>query len=390
MPHNPLEIAIGPQILVWARETIGLDVTEVAKKLQTSEDIISKWENGQKNPTLTQIEKLANIYKRPLATFFLPTPPQEPSFPKDFRALPQDKRKPFTSKTRLAVRRARRLQSLAVELANGLNHKIVVEIGKANLSDNPEKVASQVRERLGIGIQEQLRWRTERQAFDEWKKAVEKCGAFVFQMSMPLEETRGFSLPRDTFPIIVLNLRDAIRGQIFSILHEYGHLLLEDAGICNMRDEDYLHVGYKSTEKFCNHFAGAVLVPGDALTSHELVKDIKSTVEWSDEDLEKLAQEFRVSRQVILRRLVILGRANSAFYKKKQKEWESLTPPQKKWGRRNPPKQCIRNTGIPFISLVLESQRGEKITYKDAADYLSIRLKYLPKVEELIGGKSYL
>lgn len=388
MPHNPLEIAIVPEILIWARETIGLDVPKVARKLHTTEDVISKWENDEKNPTLTQIEKLANIYKRSLATFFLPTPPQEPPFPKDFRTLPQDKRKPFSPKTRLAVRRARRLQYLAVELANVLNHKIVVEIGKANLSDDPEKLASRVREWLAIGVREQLKWRTERQAFDEWKKAVERCGVFVFQMSMPLEETRGFSLPSDTSPAIVLNLHDAIKGRIFSLLHEYGHLLLDDAGICDMGDEGYPHTGHKSTERFCNHFAGAVLVPGDALTSHELVNGIKSAVEWSDDDLEKLAQGFRVSQPVILRRLVILGRANGAFYKRKQKQWESLPPPPKKWGQRNPAKECITNTGMPFVSLVLESQRGEKITYKDAADYLSIRLKYLPKVEQLIGGKS--
>lgn len=389
MPHNPLEIAIGPQILVWARETIGLGVPEVAKKLHTSEDIINKWENGQKNPTLTQIEKLANVYKRSLATFFLPAPPQEPLFPKDFRTLPQDKRKPFSPKTRLAVRRARRLQSLVVELASGLNRKIVVEIGKVNLSDDPEKVASRVRKQLGIGIQEQIRWKDERQAFDEWKKAIEKRGVFVFQMRMPLEETRGFSLWRDTFPAIVLNFHDVIRGKIFSLFHEYGHLLLNDAGICDMGDEDYLRVGDKSTEKFCNHFAGAVLVPEDALTNHQLVKGVKSVAEWSDEDLETLAREFRVSQQVVLRRLVILRRANSAFYKRKQREWESLLPPRRGWGPPNPPKQCIQAAGIPFVSLVLESQRGEKITYKDAADYLSIRLKYLPKVEQLIGGKSY-
>ena len=53
-------------------------------------------------------------------------------------------------------------------------------------------------------------------------------------------------------------------------------------------------------------------------------------------------------------------------------------------GRRVPARQCVRQNGIPFTSLVLESARREKITYRDVSDYLSVGLKHLPAVESLV------
>ena len=387
MPRKSLEVVVEPRVLIWARESIGMNIEEVAKRLNTSEDTVSKWESGQKKPTLIQLEKLARtIYKRPLAAFFLSEPPKEPPLPKDFRTLPLDKRKPLSPETRLAIRRARRLQSLASELAASLARKIVPQIGRASLSDNPEVVASSVRTQLGVEIQTQFDWKKETEALDEWKKAIEKSGILVFQIGIPLEETRGFSLTESEFPAIVLNLRDAINGRIFSLLHEYGHFLLNDSGICDMGDQDYLSDEAKSIEEFCNHFAGAILVPRDALLNHELIKSSRYQLQWSDEILKELAKSFKVSREVILRRLVILGLADKGFYISKREEWEATKYPRK-GGRRNPPEECIRKNGTPFVSLVLESHRKDKITYRDVADYLAVRLKYLPKVEQLIGGK---
>ncbi|PIU61116.1 MAG: zinc peptidase [Armatimonadetes bacterium CG07_land_8_20_14_0_80_40_9] len=391
MPSKSFIVSVEPTVLIWARESIGMNIGDVAKRLKglkVSKDTISKWESGQKNPTLIQLEKLAkSIYKRPLAAFFLPEPPEELPLPEDFRTLPWDERKPFSPETRLAIRRARRLQSLTAELAKSLNRKITTKINKVNLSDNPEVVASRIREQLGVGIQTQFSWKNETEALNEWKKAVEKRGVFVFQIGMPLEETRGFSLTEGKILIIVLNLRDSINGRIFSLFHEYGHLLLNDSGICDMGDQDYLSDEAKSIEKFCNHFAGAVLVPKDALLNHNLIKSKEYSAHWSDEILKELAKSFKVSQEVILRRLVILRLSRGDFYKRKREEWKVTEYRRKGGPPRNLPKECVQKNGVPFVSLVLESHREEKITYSDVADYLTIQLKHLPKVEQLIGGR---
>jgi transcriptional regulator with XRE-family HTH domain len=136
MSPTSFEVDVEPRILVWTRESMGMNTAEVAKRFNLSENTIRKWESGQKKPTIAQIKKLARIYKRPLAAFFLPEPPEEPPFPGDFRTLPQERRNPFSSKTRLAIRQARRLQSLAIELAIDTEGEIHHNIESARLSKN--------------------------------------------------------------------------------------------------------------------------------------------------------------------------------------------------------------------------------------------------------------
>jgi len=392
MPRKSFEVNIKPKILKWARETVGFNYEEVSKRVSVTPDTILKWESGEKNPTLVQLKKLSKVYKRPLAAFFLSEPPKEPPLPKDYRSLPANQIKPFSLKTRLAIRRARRLQKLALELSEITERKIATHLKKIYSTDPPEDVALSVRKWLGITIEDQFEWKNETQAFMEWKKAIENQGILIFQMPMPLDETRGFSLTDGEIPAIVLNETDAINARIFSLFHELGHILLNEGGLCDMGEDFASSTESTSLEIFCNHFAGAILVPKTILLNHPLVKPISKTSVWLDDDLRNIARDFKVSKEVILRRLVILDLASLTFYKKKRDEWQlqtkELMKKRKKGGRANPSKKCLQENGTPIVSLVLNSYRKDKITYSDVADYLSIRLKHVPKVEHLLEGSA--
>ncbi len=68
-------VGIQPSVLRWARESLGLHISDVAGKLKRSLDEIVSWEEGRAAPTYPQLEKLAyQVYKRPLAVFFLTQP----------------------------------------------------------------------------------------------------------------------------------------------------------------------------------------------------------------------------------------------------------------------------------------------------------------------------
>jgi Zn-dependent peptidase ImmA (M78 family)/transcriptional regulator with XRE-family HTH domain len=330
MPRKSFEVFVEPKVFVWARESIGRTIEEVAKQLNVSNGLVKRWENGEKKPTVNQLKKLAQYYKRPLAVFFLPEPPKELSLPKDFRTLPEETRKPLSPKTRLAIRRARRLQSLAIELKSSLQQEIILKIGSVNLTDDPEDVADQTRDFFGVDILTQFHWANENVALREWIKVLENLGLLVLRMSFPIEDARAFSLTDGGIPVIILNTQDhSIKARIFSLFHEFGHILLNRGGICNPNrstwdapDQQTSSEGIRLVEKFCNHFSGALLVPKEALLNHEIIKSTKSSPEWSDNTLGKIARDFKVSREVILRRLVILGLASQAFYQKKRAEWE--------------------------------------------------------------------
>lgn len=394
MGRKGFEVTIEPSVLIWARKTAGYDAEEAAGALGFRRDEISRWELGEGKPTLSKLEKLANKYKRPLAVFFLPRPPEEKPFPKDFRSFPESKKPPFSSQTRFAIRRASRLQSLAKELMESLDYRPVLQIGTVNRAC-PESEAIRIRGILGVNIQEQVTWKNEREALRTWTDKLQKFGIFVFQLEIPEEEKiRGFSLTENAPPTIVLNVKDAINGKIFSLLHEYAHLLVNDGGICDMEE---LHLKPKdiSTEQFCNHLAGAILVPKDDLLNHELVKRAQIAFKWPDETLQIMAKDFKVSKEVILRRLTLLKRASQKFYKIKHDEWKDELRRKKELEKekrkekeisfaRDMPHECIKENGLPFVSLVLEAYAQDKITYIDVADYLRIRLKHFPKVEQLL------
>jgi Zn-dependent peptidase ImmA (M78 family)/DNA-binding XRE family transcriptional regulator len=386
MPRKSLEVPVEPKILRWTRESIGLTPEDVSKRLGLSVDSINKWELGQKNPTLKTLERIANIYKRPLAVFFLPTPPKEPPLPKDFRYFPTEEKLPLSSKTRLAIRRARRLQSLAVDLLKSLNKEVHPTIKKFSLSEDPETLAKKIRDELGINIEAQLKWKNANEAFNKWREVVEKQGILIFQMSMPLEDKiRGFSFIEGYLPVIVVNSRDTIKARIFSLFHEYSHILLHKSGICNMEDIGGYSDEDKLTEKFCNHFAGALLVPEEDFLKHRLTNEILSSREKFDELLYKFAKEFKVSQEAILRRMSVLGLINKNVYEKKHKEWQAKEWQERKGFEPDRARKCLHEEGIPFVSLVFEAYRQEKITYNDVADCLKLRFKYIPKVAQLIG-----
>jgi DNA-binding transcriptional regulator YiaG len=51
-------------------------------------EVLSKWEEGEALPSIPQLRKLGEIYKRPLAVFFLSEPPPGFDPQREFRRLP--------------------------------------------------------------------------------------------------------------------------------------------------------------------------------------------------------------------------------------------------------------------------------------------------------------
>ena len=55
--------------------------------------------------------------------------------------------------------------------------------------------------------------------------------------------------------------------------------------------------------------------------------------------------------------------------------------------RRRPTGLLSRPAGPGFVRLVLDSYYNERITASDLADFLGVRLKHMPKIEEAVFGR---
>ena len=93
--------------------------------------------------------------------------------------------------------------------------------------------------------------------------------------------------------VVVVNIKDAPRGRIFTLLHELAHIMLKEGGICDFHDAD--------TEAYCNRVAEAALFPREALLQSATVrKHRKDDPVWSDAELGELSRQFGGSREAAL------------------------------------------------------------------------------------------
>jgi len=230
MTTKTFEVEVNPEIIKWAIETSGWKIEELGKRLKVSEENIKAWLIGEKNPTLRQLENLAKYTKRPLSVFFLPTPPKEKPLPKDYRMLP-DKEGVFSRETVLAIRLARRLQKIAKSLLENLGISTKPNVRHVNIEDNPLEIAREYRKNFGIDEEVQKRWRDAYEVFNFLRKEIENLNIFVFQISMPVEDARGFTLADEEPFVIVINSKEKIEPRVFTLIHEFGHVLLRESGI---------------------------------------------------------------------------------------------------------------------------------------------------------------
>lgn len=388
-----VEAVVRPELLVWARESAGFTQAEAAKKAQVKVERLTSWEVGERRPTIPQLRKLAGIYKRPLAVFYLPQPPKDFQAMRDFRRLPGEVAGLESPALRLEIRKARYRREVALALLTTLGERPPQFTVKGSLEDAAENLARKARSVLGVTYQEQVGWGTHYEALNGWRSALERLGILVFQATgTEVQEMRGFSLAETTLPVIVVNIKDHPHGRVFSMLHELAHLMLHRTGLCDLVEDSRRRPQEQKIEVFCNHVAGAVLMPSEMILREEFVRT-RRVETWSDADIVQLARTYRVSREALLRRLLVLEQTTERFYRKKRQEFlEEYDQDEKKTQKKRegfapPDRMAVSTAGPTFVRLVLDSFYQEKITSSDVSDYLEVRLKWMPKIEEAVFGR---
>lgn len=382
---------VTPGVLLWARETLGLNSDTAARSIGVKPTTLQSWEGGDNQPSIPQLRKLATVYKRPIAIFFLPTPPEDKRPPRDFRRLPEDPSTTLSPSLRLEIRKAELRQSAATELVSE-ESPIARLLGSASLSADVDELTGQMRRELGISLKSQIAWRKPHVALRQWTDAIESSGCLVFQASkVEVSEMRGISLYDARVPAILLNAADSPRGRIFSLGHELAHLLLGAAGLCDLDEFELRNSEAARIEVFCNRFSAALLVPKSAILDHPIVAAHSDPDEWSDEDLLALARFFSVSTEVIARRLVTLGKATPSSYVARREEFlkaaaEYREELKKKKGGPTLARRALSSSGHRFTRIVISAYHEEAITGSDVAEYLGIKLDYLPRIEQELEG----
>lgn len=376
-----------PAMLAWAREDAGYTLETASAKTKFPAERLARWEQGEEKPTIPQLRTLADAYRRPIGMFFVEEPPAPFEPLTDFRRMPDADDLRWSPPLRALVRRARSQQRVYAELLDDLGEERPA-LPRASRADDPEIIGEFARATLGVELGDQRTWRDDGLALRGWTRAVEAHGVLTLHTSttrgqtVALDEMLGFSDP-DPIPIIVLNGRDHARRRTFTLLHEYAHLLLRRAGVCDLHDQ-YTTRDFDPTEVFCNAVAAATLMPREAFLQDADVRRGARDGQWGDAELGYVARRFTTSREAVLRRLLTFGLTSEAYYRawreRYYREFEAAEEESGGFATYYPMK--VRELGLPYISTVLDAYHQDVINASDLARYLNIKLKSLPGVEE--------
>ena len=371
-------VEVNQEVLKWLRESAGWKIEEVSKRLGTTSEVILEFEAGKKSPTLSQLMILSKLYKRPLASFFLSKPKEEKPLPKDYRFLP-NRANIFDKKTMLAIRRARNLQNIGKELSQNIRYETATKTKKAELTNNPEIIASEYREIFDLSFEKQRKLRDAYKLFGYLRDVFEDSNVLVFQFSMPIEDARGFALA-DEFPsIVVINSKDSIEARLFTLMHEFGHILLGET-VIDIPDESL--ADRDSIERWCNKFASSFLLPKEPAI--DLFKEYPGKLTETD-TLNSLSRKYKVSKALLLVKMLELNYISRPEFENVMsryapKEAKKKTDEKKKMIGVTSDQRCLSEVGNKFVSLVANNFDKDFITYSDALSYLSIKSKNFDKV----------
>ncbi|MGE0492187.1 MAG: ImmA/IrrE family metallo-endopeptidase [Vulcanimicrobiota bacterium] len=398
MAKEKVEALITPALLTWARETAGYTIEQASAKVGVKPERLRAFEAGELRPSFNQLTKAAHVFDRPIGLFYLEKPPIEDPGVTDFRTLPgviQD----YPPKLRFALREIRNRRRTALELYEELQEEPPdfllgdIEIISSSPAEIP-RVTGEIRTRLGLTLESQLKCRGQYEAVSLWTRALEDAGLLVFQIpEIDLDVFRGVCIAETPLPTIAVNTQDPPLGRLFSMAHELGHVLMRVSGLhAEATDNSRLPPEQREIEVYCNAFAAELLVPWSVLERDEEVNAHDDANRWPDEVIKSVANRFSVSRDVIVRRLLDHHRMTQAEFGRKVSQYRA----QRREHRQNlaesegGPRYAVRKVaynGVAYSRLVFDALDSRTITLSSASGYLGAKVQHFSEMRQLLEKK---
>ena len=369
----------------------GWTAQEISDNTNLGLESIEQWMKHDTDIKVRDLRKIANTIKRPLTAFLLSKPPEEKELI-DYRTVGGGDTGKLSKKTLNVIRDAKYARYVAAELLDLNSQDARPDIIHRTINDDPQIVAEAERESLGINPERRPKG-TSIDAFvrDEYmalKEKIESLNIFVLQAAMDVGEVRGFTLPDGDPKVILVNSRDGPRPKLFTLLHEYAHVLLRTDGVCltNSYNSGAPPAGHNaSVERWCNNFAGAVIMPKETILD-ELRNNPERT---PNQMIKRLSRKFCASKTAIVVRILNLldKDPRKAEYLKCYQDLSSKTtakPSGGGGGGRDMAQECVNHYGKRYVRLVSDSEERRLITTHNMTEYLDLNIKYFERLGGLI------
>lgn len=376
-----VKVNVEPRIIEWAYFR-----SSKSESIKSKFSKLDEWISGESSPTLKQLEEYAKATATPLGYFFLKEPPNETLPIPHYRTLDEDSPEKYSPELIDTIHMMQRRQEFMKEyLDEQIGEKLsFVSSFKGNSAID---LAKNIRELLNI----EENWAS---FFSTWHEAlkflINKCeDNFITVMvngivgnnthrKLNVDEFRGFVLVDENAPLIFINGSDAKSAQIFTLIHELGHLILGSSAIVAaspINNADY------SVERMCNEAAVEFLCPEEIFigiwnrTSNEVNK------------FELLARTFKVSQIVVARRLLELGFINKEVFYEFYNEYKEMIQQKPKSNGGNFYTTSRMKLGDLFTRAIIYRTQTKAIQYTDAYRLTGLKGNVFQKYVEFFERK---
>lgn len=351
-----------PEVIAWAMERAHKEPSDFTSISKNAEH----WATGEKVPTVKQMQRLAEKTHVPLPYFYDDAIPsmslQIPDFRTTYSGSAEDPSPELYETINLMQSRQDWLSTYLEE--SGC--ETIGFIGACANDRDAKRAASVIRSTLSLedGWARSLKTG---EAVRFLRGRIESAGvytcagSFFHHGSRPYDvnEFRGFVLTDNYAPIIFLNTQDAKSAQLFTLVHEFAHLLFNETGV------DDLVYEMPEKEDLCDSVAAEVLVPAslvfasfDQMPPEEAIASLRNATKASEIVCLRRARELGcITRDAFFR---IYG-----DYKRGLKD---AGHPRQTRGSGGPSYYIIQKSmlGNLFADTIFEGVKSERLLFSDA------------------------
>lgn len=258
-------------------------------------DILS----GVKQPTFNQISSIAKKIHVPTGLLMLPEIVNTDRTRLQFRTVGSHQVRNMSAELRDTIAEMQVKQ----DFLRDENEESLDFLGKFSHERNVSFIAQNIRQYLELPCP--LDGSDPQKVLNTVRSAVGRIGVYIFfngkikdntHRKLSVDEFRGFVLFDLKAPIIFINGCDSKRGQLFTLIHETVHLFIGSEDI--MENIDYV----TPEEAFVNAITSEILLP------------LSQAARYGLPDVHDLAERYKVSEEVAVRRLYDAGRVTHDEY----------------------------------------------------------------------------
>ena len=356
---------VRPELLRWARERADASVDSLVRKFPKYRE----WESGEAQPTFRQLERFAKTVHVAEGFLFCSAPPDEPFPIPDFRTVGGAPvgRPSVNLLDTIYLCQDRRDWYEGFARAEGEDP--LPFVGSASLSDDIETAAGRIRDALKFDLDARRAAPTWTEALRQFVARADDLGVLVMVSGVvgnnprrPLDpdEFRGFALADEYAPLVFVNGADTKAAQMFTLAHELAHLWLGETALSDSALDSVPDRARRDVEIWCNRVAAELLAPLAVVRA-----EYRPRENLADET-KRLAQRFKVSTLVILRRIYdVGGLARDRFQRAYNDECERLRAFPVGGGGNFYATQTAR-VGKRFAHAVIADTLGGGTTFREA------------------------